>query len=264
MIELIKIFVVQAYQILDINSFITKRKRSNSHGLGSELLVLYTGLNGLYIAGSNTVEELQKLQRQASRYVQESRETQVIMSHKLAEMLNRQSVRLKMFAEAFQRLVDIMNIGDPETSREMSFFLSGKINLINYVSMILTSSNTARYAGLAFSRSTENNFIAVVQKFQKSGLKNTDQIDSRGPDSFSSQLSTSLDQAEKINKYSEVTLSEIEIIKNYLEQADTSKYLVEIKTILFDLYSILTKHFKVEDVLLKAGDSRGEGKEFFI
>ena len=264
MIELIKIFVIQSYQILDLNTFIIKRKSVKLIDLGSELFVLYTGLNGLYIAGSDIVEEVQKLQRQAARSIQEGREAHVIMSHDLAEILNRQSIRLKMFAESFQRLIDLMNIGNPEISRKMSFFLSGKINLINYLSMILTSTNTSRYAGLAFSRSTEKKFIMVIQKFQNSAIKNLNQIDSRGPESFAFQLSTSLDQAEKISKYSEIPLSEIEIIRNYVEQVDPSTHLADLKTILFDLYSILTKQFKVEDILLKAGDSRGESREFFI
>jgi hypothetical protein len=264
MIQLITVFVKQAYKNVDVDSFIRKNKENEPEDFASELLVLYTALNGIYIAGLNILQELDRIQKQALRYLNEKREMQLIMTHDLAEGLNREAARLKTFAESIQRLIDITNIRSQEKSRKMSFFLDGKVNFVNYISMILTSNNVNRYSGLAFSRTTERNFLQVLEDFQKSGLRNTYRIQDRGSQSFAARVSESLDQAEKLNKYSEFSIQEVKILKDYVEGNNLDSYLDEQKLILHKLYCVLVRNFKVLDIVLKAGDARGESREFFM
>jgi hypothetical protein len=220
MIDLIKVFIEEAFKLLDIPKLLKARKQTELAKLGADLFALYSSLNKIIVMGNRIVDRIEGIIEIKERYEKEGRVDEPIPALNLIQVLEQQGMNLAAFSGPFVRLAGSIDVIHPDASRKMMRFLSIKTGAITFLTAILRNPEKIP-------------LFAVKPEQAREGQK-----------------PKSVTLAERISA------EDVKTLKRYLKQEDPRRGLAQLEGIARELHKALTDNFKIEDVLLAVGDTR--------
>jgi hypothetical protein len=171
-------------------------------------------------------------------------------------LLHEQRQNLVDFSHAFARLSALLDVLDPDAVREMTLFLSSKVNIIKTLTRMLDGDNDGEY--LIFGSNTEAHLLKLVQKARDSKLHYSfgTQMELLG------ELRKAFDGEETIRIGGGIRIEKVALVSRYLEERRPREQLEKLEVMLAQLHKVITANFKIDDILLSVGDRRALKKHY--
>ena len=245
MFEIIKLFIQQSFKLLNIPAILKARDQKRLAALGVDMFALYSSVNRIFTDGNCIVDTIEFILQKKDQYEKGNRLQESIADFGLTDLVQKQRDNIVDFSHAFVGLAKAVDVINPEASREMYIFLSGKRTLIEELFDELTNFYVARKMTV-FGSHSEENLVRLVEDMKVSGRWIT----------LGAWRRTRVDDEIVEINHGQIPVRQLKTLETYLQERKPRKHLDELEGILKDLHESLVKHFKIEDILLKIGDDR--------
>lgn len=233
MFEIIKILVdnfLQALNLKDVKKNIENKKIRN---IGTDLFVLYTSLNDIFITGSWIVNELESYKLWMNRKIREGEDDRMFSSQ-INFLLGQQSLHLIKFIKAIKALKEELLLISPSSYQMLYPLIHGKINVVEGLLKTLSTGTLTVYDEDEVKKFIEDN--------------NRKRLD------FDTALPVAVEKFDGLSYIGKDKLKEIE---NYLDKRKPREVLAQIEKVLNDLNKSIKENFSINDILIGVGDRKG-------
>ena len=245
MFEMIKIIVEKLFSSFSIEDAIKSHKEKKLNEIGTELYLLYSNLNQIYINSVWMVKDLESFVSWMERKIREGEPDREYHTD-LILLIQQQRVNIIKFVKSFKRLALSFQLISPEEYNSMRPLMAGKFNALSSL----------------LSTLRENKFIDYNDselKLLTDEYSNPEKRYIGFPDEY-----VKLTYSIEIENVSRLGQKDLKKVKNYLSERNPRERLEEIKNILTRFRKNIEDNFSVKDILLNVGDERCSIREEFI
>jgi hypothetical protein len=255
MFEVLKIFIEQAFKLINISALVNARKGTKMAELGVNMFELYSSLNRVFTCGLRIIDSIEHIISKHDQYKRENRLGEYIPAFDLDDLLQDQARNIVDFSHAFSNLSAAVDVMDPDAARIIKIFLAGKGNVVS--ELINMMNIKAGHATPMFGVSAEENLLEYITGKNAMAHKGKAEILELRRAISDSRARRAKAVAEECIDYSYgIPISKIPVLRRYLKERRPREHLDQLKDILQNLHDVPKRNFKLEDVLLLVGDRR--------
>lgn len=232
MFEIIKILVdnfLQALNLKDVKKNIESKKIRN---VGTDLFVLYTCLNDIFITGSSIVNELERYTQWMNRKISEGKDRESYLTQ-INFLLEQQRWHLMKFVKAIKALKEELLLISPSSYQMLYPLIHGKINIVGDLIHTLSSGTLTVYDENQVKKFIEEN---NRKRFEFNNLPKA---------------------IENLGDLSYIGKDKLLDVENYLNNRNPREVLAQIENVLNDLHKSIKENFSVNDILIGVGNKKG-------
>jgi hypothetical protein len=230
--------------MIDIQKIIEYKKNNKRTEIGADLFLLYVTLNEIYVTGLEIVQELEKLVQRRDRPPVTGDSSKLFTD--LSAKIIKQKNNLLRFLASFNRLDAELQLIDRDSYNAIRGFVYPKMGLLDHLLHVLNRDGKTEFS-LFFLSEKQINEVLTNEYDDPLGIS----TGFRGP---LKRWDFERWNRARISDIDQISVSQLDVINEYLELRKPRKQLEFIKSDLDRIYDGLIKHFTVEELLIKVGD----------
>jgi hypothetical protein len=283
MIEIISILVQKLVDSISLSAIVKNREDKELRKIGTEIFLLYTSLNEIFILGNYILQEFKSAENWLERNAKAGEYDRRFHTH-INLYLYQQAVNLVKFIKSLKKLALELQVIDANLYRSLSPLMTGKLNVIAELIRLLSPDEgtpTLRvYPEEAMDKISKIVDIAISYGPDYDGEmeKAAELVDTKtsfenerdilmlhfGP--YGQSIRKVLLTSEPLDFQIGASLGQdsLEIIRFYLLERNPENRLQQIEQSLHNLHSAIERSFSTKDILLEVGDRRATPYDTFI
>lgn len=256
MFEILKVFVEQAFKLVNVEFFMKNNDRNKLASLGVDLFQLYTALNSIYVTGMSIIDEIERLVAH-KKILGMDFETKVRPEemYTIRHLLRKQKNNIIRFSNHFLKLTRQLDIIDPKLSRSLPMFLSEKQNIITAIldEIDKAAPEDSTESWIRGDDDYLNNSCIFSNTFE---MKLLNKSKRRGSYRFFDNLpSEGYGQDQQKVNFSRMRSEHVDALEIYLEIRQPREQMKSLHAILDQFHDALVKNFETKDILARVKPS---------